>query len=789
MTILGPILGTELRAVARRARSYRLRSSLAIALSLAVGISFLMVGFATGGWLSIHETALMAEYVFAAIAGIQVVLTVGLVPTLLAGAIAQERERRTLDGLLTTHLSSAQIVLGKLLSGLLQYGSCLLTTLPLAILLCLLGGVDPRLVLLVYEGTASVAFFVAGLSLLVSTSERRASRAVNKTIAVVSAWFILPGVLKVFLPRVFLLGWQWIKGCNEWFEASSPHSVAEALMTSGVGTRLIESIVWMIGLQLTLGCVFVIWSIARLRRCSQGQAEDPGLRRRLSPLWTGLRRRLFGRPPCGSDPVLWKEIHTARMPGLVEILAAIVGLGLVGLIGWGAYYFGRPAFLEQYWAEAVSPRSDAKRTQFNHFLSHTSSWVEFFTLLIVAGIAAGTVTLERAQDTWDSLIASPLSGREILRAKMIATAWKVRWGIGLLVSLWGLGLVAGSVHPLGLGAAVAVLGVSVWFMTAVGTCVSLMSRDSAQASNRALVPALVLSCSFLVCYFPSRYSSVFMGVGSSPFVNWICLVSGGDIREVMSGAATFRRLDQLRITSYDSPLTVLAACLCSIAGFAVGAAWLSGIAFKRFDRVVGRPERASELGARTPQRGADLVVDFGFVRCDQGGGDLVPQGLAVAPPQALDRRANRGDRSADALGQDLTGGRKRYVGQNLLQDLKRPAPSRRRFLVRKTGKSPVKQLERPIPVEEALGAEVVGRLQVIAPFGVDDVERQMVSVSAALASPAMVVTIGQEVTAVHAQQRAESPLALIGRGEQASLEQAAEIVLSEIARVLGRVAA
>ncbi len=592
--ILGPILGTELRVVARRAKSYRLRSSLAIALSLAVVGSFVAVERATGGWLSVHETSLMAQYVFAALAGIQVVLTVGLVPALLAGTIAQERERRTLDSLLTTQLSSTQIVLGKLLSGLLQYATCLLTTLPIAILLSLLGGVDPRLVLLVYAGTASVAFFVAGLSLLVSTTECRAGRAVNKTIALASAWFILPAVLKALLPRVFLFGWYWIRSCNAWLDASSPNSVAEALMRSGVGPLFIESIFWMIGLQLTFGCGFVVWSIARLRRSSRGQAEGSGLRSRLSHPWLELRRCLFGRRPCGEDPILWKEIHTSRMPGIAEILGAIVALGLVGLIGWGTYHFGRPAFIEQYWMDDVTPHPDARRVQFNQFLSHVSSWIEFFLLLIVAGNAAGAVTLERAQDTWVSLIATPLSGREILRAKMIATVWKVRWGFALLVVLWSLGLVAGSLHPLGFGAALVVLGVSVWLMTAIGTYVSLISRDSAQASNRALVPALLLSCSFLVCYFPSRYTTVFMGVGSSPFVNWICLVSPGDIRDVMSGAPTFRRLDQLSIPSYESPLRVLAAWLCSVAGFAVGAAKVSGLGFERFDRVVGRPVRASE---------------------------------------------------------------------------------------------------------------------------------------------------------------------------------------------------
>jgi ABC-type transport system involved in multi-copper enzyme maturation permease subunit len=591
----GSILAFELRVAARRAKSYRQRASLAIALALAIGLSFVVVRRASGAELSVQQTALFAQYVFAAVAGIQVMLTVGLVPALLAGAISQERERRTLDGLLTTRLSSNQIVLGKFLGGLLQYAACLLSTLPVAILLSLLGGVDPRLVLLVHAGTASVAFFMAGMSILVSTSERSAVRAVNKTIGFASAWFLFPVLLRELLPRVWPLGWSWIRPWNAWILASSPNSVAEAVMRFGVGTALIDSIIWMIGLQLAIACAFVIWSIARLRRSSRLQAEGERARSEVSPLLWRLRRRLFRRPSCGLDPVLWKEIHTARVPGISERLAWLVALGLVGLIAWGTYHFGQPAFIEQYWMNDVMPHPHFRRFRFNLFLSHVSSWVEFFLLLIVAGVAGGSVTGERARDTWDSLIATPLSGREILRAKMLATAWKVRPGVLLLLCLWAIGSGAGSLHPIGFGAAVVILGVSIWFMTALGTYVSLISRDSAQASNRALIPALLLSGSFLVCYLPSRYTTVFMGVGSAPFVNWLCLASNAEIRDVMSGAPTFGRLEQTNIPSYESASRVLAAYLFSVAAFAAAAACLSRAAFKRFDRVAGRPEQANEL--------------------------------------------------------------------------------------------------------------------------------------------------------------------------------------------------
>ena len=299
-----------------------------------------------------------------------------------------------------------------------------------------------------------------------------------------------------------------------------------------------------------------------------------------SRLWVGLRGRFFPKPTCGENPVLWKEIHTCRVPGTAEVLGVLVAVALVGLIGWGTYHFGRPAFVELTRQGFGSSGADGRRAQFNRFLSHVSSWVEFVLLLIVAGVAAASVTVERACDTWDSLIATPLDGREIARQDARDGLEGSLGGPTLLLVLLSGRLgpsLAGSLHPIGLVAAVVVLSVSIWFMIALGTYASLTSRDTAAASNRALIPALLLSGSFLACYLPNKISTVvFMGVGSAPVRQPGCAwFSDGEIREVLSGEPTFRRLEEMNIYTYESGLRVLAACLISIAAFAAAAVCLS----------------------------------------------------------------------------------------------------------------------------------------------------------------------------------------------------------------------
>ena len=145
---------------------------------------------------------------------LQLVLTGWLVPVFVAGVIAGERERRTLDDLLTTRLSSAEIVLGKLAAGLLQYFACLATGFPVVGLLPLVGGVDPRVILITYAGTASTAFLVAGLSVLVSVHARRGGQAVRDTFLLEAIWLILPLAAELLVPRAWPQLWPWVRPVN-----------------------------------------------------------------------------------------------------------------------------------------------------------------------------------------------------------------------------------------------------------------------------------------------------------------------------------------------------------------------------------------------------------------------------------------------------------------------------------------------------------------------------------------------------------------------------------------------
>ena len=195
---------------------------------LILGSLYLLTWITSLAQPSRRSLAGFSESVFVNIFCTQMFLTIFVVPGCVAPVIAEEKERRTLDDLLTSRLTSAEIVLGKLAAGTVQYAAWLATGLPILILLPFLGGVDPRWVLLATAATASTAFFVAGLSIVVSTTVRTAAKAVGEAIGLATIWFIVPAVVRLVVPFRVPRLWSWAQPINDWVLASSPSGVVLA---------------------------------------------------------------------------------------------------------------------------------------------------------------------------------------------------------------------------------------------------------------------------------------------------------------------------------------------------------------------------------------------------------------------------------------------------------------------------------------------------------------------------------------------------------------------------------
>jgi ABC-type transport system involved in multi-copper enzyme maturation permease subunit len=107
----------------------------------------------------------VGKYVFAAVVGVQVFLTLFVGPSLTAGAISGEKERKTYELLRTTLLSSRRIVTGKLLSALSYVLLLVLASAPLQSVAYLMGGITVSEVVIsqLLIVVAAVAYAMIGL--------------------------------------------------------------------------------------------------------------------------------------------------------------------------------------------------------------------------------------------------------------------------------------------------------------------------------------------------------------------------------------------------------------------------------------------------------------------------------------------------------------------------------------------------------------------------------------------------------------------------------------------------
>ena len=145
--IFGPVLFYDLVRSARRLRFVLVRTIYALLVALIIAWIYFVVVYERGGRMAPRQMSDFANAVCYTFLAIQFITVVVLTPAYAAGAIAEEKERKTLEFILATDLNNREIVLGKAVSRLLNLSMFLLAGLPIVAFLQFLGGVDFVLVM------------------------------------------------------------------------------------------------------------------------------------------------------------------------------------------------------------------------------------------------------------------------------------------------------------------------------------------------------------------------------------------------------------------------------------------------------------------------------------------------------------------------------------------------------------------------------------------------------------------------------------------------------------------
>lgn len=311
-------------------------------------------------------------------------------PAFVAGSISDEKTRGTLQFLLCADVSSWDIVAGKLLGRLAQVAFLASAGLPFVCFIGGFGGLDAWTLVGLAGVTAGPLFGLGAASILSSVWHKETRDAVLR----VYVWLLCGWLgLVCFRMLVDALGartppgtwWlQLLEQCREAFACLDPlYVVQPSWETHDQGTMLERlGLAWLTWGGLGVSCTAVaVW---RVRPAYLRQLE--GLKRR-------RRARRSGKTlAVGDDPLAWKEREfNAGMAFRflrfipVWVYQLLLGAGTLALFvaaSWGASGF---------------------------------AWFVPFAAVVLVGVRASAVVCrERDQQTWDTLLLTPLETGELL---------------------------------------------------------------------------------------------------------------------------------------------------------------------------------------------------------------------------------------------------------------------------------------------------------------------------------------------------------------------------------------
>ena len=575
----GPVFAAELLTISRRARYYAMRVLYGMILLFVFWMTYHEFVESRGGRqssYSIRELTLFASQTFALFATTQVLAVMAITPALVAGTIASEKQRKTLHYLLASTLSGSEIVLGKLLARMLMIFVFLAAGVPMLFLLMFFGGVDPLLILITFGLTLSFALFLASMSIFFSTIMRQARSAITSAYLAMVAVFLAP-----FAARLFA---ELYPGTGSWVpdmvSFTSPiinlEEIGHLFLGGSVNARLLRMVV----AQTIYSTLFLAYSIWRLRSIAANQTAKPKLVLRLDNRGRASWRPV-PRPAIGVDPMMWKERYTSRTGGIVKMLGLLNNLFWAVVIGIFIFEYARSAVFGLF----TGTTTTLNRDDLLYVIRVVTVFVTGFWLLGTAVTAASAIASEREDDTWLSLIATDLSGREIVRAKMLGSILRFRWMGVMLLIVWIIGMLGGAIHPLSFVIAIFELAIFLAFAAALGVRVSLTSHSTSRSLAITLGVFVTMNGGYLLGCLPSpRFQVNTTMAGVMP---WILMTSLFTKQTLADFDVFLNRPPWMKSVGWGA--WPILPSFIGIAIYAVLAVILARRAFSLFDRVADRP--------------------------------------------------------------------------------------------------------------------------------------------------------------------------------------------------------
>jgi ABC-type transport system involved in multi-copper enzyme maturation permease subunit len=506
--IFGPVFLYDSIRLARRGRYAILRCAYTFILFIVL--------FALGQRLGYGRTLVrqrdlsgFAEAFFLAFMYAQFLVILLVTPAYAAGAIAEEKERKTLEYLFATCLHSSEIVISKLVSRVINLVMLILAGLPIISLIPLWGGVDPQLVIAGFAASGLMIVSLTALSILFSALAPTARQAIVLTYVTAALYY---GV--TYLSPA-LISDPWV-GKLALLPGKHPWTYGDLLTALGAGNIMLAigqmQTQWQSGRavgailpsllgryacfhgMITIVCLTL--AVGRIRSAALSRSLE-GRRPRAQRGW------IRPRPALGQHPVLWKEFFCRRTDSFGRVgRMVIAAFGLAAFIpllwfwsDWSLEEMGG-ARARRLGGWRILTALLAKRS-FEH---NVAAWVEIagvsaacLGLLVVAVQAADTISGERGRQTFDGLLSTCLSNPEILTPKRLGSIWAARWIALWMACIWVVGSAYNDVHFWKILFLLFACSIYASFLASLGIYLSLRCSSTLRATIWTLGCAAVLS--------------------------------------------------------------------------------------------------------------------------------------------------------------------------------------------------------------------------------------------------------------------------------------------------------
>ena len=448
MMLLGAVYEREMK-VAPRSRGLFVARAVSCGVLLGIVATCWLVVTGSQTVTTVGDTARFGATLMRILAPLQLVLAMLAAALTTVLAVSVEKDRRTLELLLVSRLSDAQLVLGKLSGSLLRVLLLLFAAVPIFALAGLFGGVEPAQLGRLFLATTAAAVATASVANAVAFWKDTTFQALAITAFVLAAWTAAGEAAAARF------------GAAAGAAASPARAMFAALAPDG--GPLLAPFLGVCGgvFAASTGVAVALvrrWNTAQeVRR--RGGADAAGAR--------SARRGWFARRAVWPNPVLWREVCT-RAHGRAMPIVRLAWLLLFAVAVAGVA------------AEARAARPDRLATAVAVVPMALAS------LLAVTAMAVTSVTTERDRGTFDLLLVSDLEPAEFVWGKLWGVLLAAREIVLLPLALCGALVAVGIATPEhGLYLAVG-LAVLLFFAAVLGLYAGL----SHPVSRRAIAVAL-----------------------------------------------------------------------------------------------------------------------------------------------------------------------------------------------------------------------------------------------------------------------------------------------------------